>query len=180
MSMSKAKCTAVSSQRRGIAPRPGGGKSLGGIKEDRKEMGNEQRCRTAYAKPRNPRAWRKWVLQNPRAWEMEMMHQVWAAGLHDAANCFQDALEAKWKIESQQKAKPKTNSDRIRAMTDEELAKSLTADSLREEDALREEQSATGAAGSAGSTGSALRWRKARNDSPRRYNQNQRYSCSHC
>ena len=36
----------------------------------------------------------------PRAWEMEMMHQVWAAGLHDAANCFQDALEAKRKFES--------------------------------------------------------------------------------
>lgn len=32
---------------------------------------------------------------DPRAWELEMMHQVWAAGLHDAANCFQDALEAK-------------------------------------------------------------------------------------
>lgn len=60
--------------------------------------------------------------KNPRAWEMEMMHQVWAAGLHDAANCFQDALEAKWKLESQGKAKPKTNSDRIRTMTDEELA----------------------------------------------------------
>lgn len=64
-----------------------------------------------------------------RAWEMEMMHQVWAAGLHDAANCFQDALEAKWKLESQRKVKPKTNSDRIRdrirAMTDEELAKIL-------------------------------------------------------
>ena len=66
---------------------------------------------------------------DPRAWEMEMMHQVWAAGLHDAANCFQDALEAKWKLESQRKVKPKTNSDRIRdrirAMTDEELAKIL-------------------------------------------------------
>ena len=36
--------------------------------------------------------------KNTRAWEMEMMHQVWAAGLHDAANCFQDALEAKWKL----------------------------------------------------------------------------------
>ena len=36
-----------------------------------------------------------------RVWEMEMLHQVWAAGLHDAANCFQDALEAKWKLESQ-------------------------------------------------------------------------------
>lgn len=53
---------------------------------------------------------------------MEMMHQVWAAGLHGAANCFQDALEAKWKLESQRKVKPKTNSDRIRAMTDETLA----------------------------------------------------------
>ncbi len=60
--------------------------------------------------------------KNPRAWEMEMMHQVWAAGLHDAANCFQDALEAKWKLESQRKVKPETNGDRIRAMTDEELA----------------------------------------------------------
>lgn len=62
---------------------------------------------------------------DPRAWEMEMMHQVWAAGLHDAANCFQDALEVKWELESQRKVKPKTNSDRIRAMTDEELAKVL-------------------------------------------------------
>lgn len=54
-----------------------------------------------------------------------MMHQVWAAGLHDAANCFQDALEAKWELESQRKVKPKTNGDKIRAMTDEELAKIL-------------------------------------------------------
>ena len=61
--------------------------------------------------------------KNTRAWEMEMMHQVWAAGLHDAANCFQDALEAKWKLESQRKVKPKTNGDRIRAMTDDEMAK---------------------------------------------------------
>lgn len=60
-----------------------------------------------------------------RAWEMEMMHQVWAAGLHDAANCFQDALKAKWELESQRKVKPKTNGDKIRAMTDEELAKSI-------------------------------------------------------
>lgn len=66
-----------------------------------------------------------WCCPDPRAWEMEMMHQVWAAGLHDAANCFQDALEAKWKLESQRKLKPKTNSDRIRSMTDEELAKIL-------------------------------------------------------
>lgn len=58
---------------------------------------------------------------DPRAWEMEMMHQVWAAGLHDAANCFQNALEAKWKLESQQKVKPKTNGDRIRALPNEEL-----------------------------------------------------------
>lgn len=64
--------------------------------------------------------------KNPGEWEKEMMHQVWAAGLHDAANCFQDALEAKWKLESQRKGKPKTNSDRIRAMTDEELAKLLS------------------------------------------------------
>lgn len=54
--------------------------------------------------------------KNPRAWEMEMLHQVWAAGLHDAANCFQDALEA------QRKVMPKTNGDRFRAMTDETLA----------------------------------------------------------
>lgn len=65
--------------------------------------------------------------KNPRAWEMEMMHQVWAAGLHDAANCFQNALEAKWKFESQRKVKPKTNSDRIRSMTDEELAEWMDA-----------------------------------------------------
>lgn len=63
---------------------------------------------------------------DPRAREMEMMHQVWAAGLHDAANCFQDALEAKWKIESQQKVKPKTNGDRIREMTDEELSEKMS------------------------------------------------------
>lgn len=64
--------------------------------------------------------------KNPRAWEMEMMHQVWAAGLHDAANCFQNALEAKWNLESQRKVKPKTNGDRIRAVTDEILAEYLT------------------------------------------------------
>lgn len=59
--------------------------------------------------------------KNPREWEKEMMHQVWAAGLHDAANCFQDALKAKWELESQRKVKPKTNADRIREMTVEEL-----------------------------------------------------------
>lgn len=30
-------------------------------------MGNEQRCRTAYAKPSKPQAWRKWVLQKPQS-----------------------------------------------------------------------------------------------------------------
>ena len=64
--------------------------------------------------------------KSPREWEMEMMHQVWAAGLHDAANCFQDALEAKWTFESQRKGKPKTNGDRIRAMTDKELSKKMS------------------------------------------------------
>lgn len=57
---------------------------------------------------------------------MEMLRQVWAAGLHDAANCFQDALEAKWKLESQRKVKPKTNSDRIREMTDDELSERIS------------------------------------------------------
>lgn len=56
---------------------------------------------------------------------MEMMHQVWAAGLHDSANCFQDALEAKWKLKSQKQAKPKTNGDKIRSMTNEELAEAI-------------------------------------------------------
>ena len=64
--------------------------------------------------------------KNPRAWEMEMMHQVWAAGLHDAANCFQDAIKAKWKLESQRKVKPETNGDRFRANTDEELAEKIS------------------------------------------------------
>ena len=58
-----------------------------------------------------------------RAWEMEMMRQVWGAGLHDAANCFQDALEAKWKLDA--KKVIATNGDRIRAMTDEEFAEKL-------------------------------------------------------
>lgn len=56
-----------------------------------------------------------------RVWEMEMMHQVWAAGLHDAANCFQDALKAKWEHDA--KKVITTNGDRIRAMTDEEMIK---------------------------------------------------------
>ena len=65
--------------------------------------------------------------KNHREWEMEMMHQVWAAGLHDAANCFQNALKAKWKLESQGKVKPKTNADRIREMTVEELAQKASS-----------------------------------------------------
>lgn len=93
-------------------------------KKNRKEMGNEQRCRTVYAEPRKPRAWRKWVFPRPKG-VGNGNHQVWAAGLHDAANCFHDALKAKWKLESQRKVKPKTNGGRIRDMTDEELAKSI-------------------------------------------------------
>lgn len=58
--------------------------------------------------------------KNPRAWEMEMMHQVWAAGLHDAANCFQDALIAKWELDA--KKVIATNGDQIRSMTDMQLA----------------------------------------------------------
>lgn len=50
--------------------------------------------------------------KNPRAWEMEMMHQVWAAGLHDAANCFQAALEPEymtpWKAEQLMSVRPQT------------------------------------------------------------------------
>lgn len=49
--------------------------------------------------------------KNPRAWEMEMMHQVWAAGLHDAANCFQDALKTKWERDA--KKAIATNGDSI-------------------------------------------------------------------
>ena len=55
---------------------------------------------------------------------MEMMHQVWSAGLHDAANCFQDALEAKWERDA--KKVIATNGDKLRAMTDEEMAKGIS------------------------------------------------------
>lgn len=55
--------------------------------------------------------------KNHRAWEMEMMHQVWAAGLHDAANCFMDALDEKWKRDT--KKAIATNGDSIWGMTDE-------------------------------------------------------------
>jgi hypothetical protein len=44
---------------------------------------------------------------------------------HGENGCCQNALEAKWKLESQRKVKPKTNGDKIRAMTDEELAENL-------------------------------------------------------
>ena len=36
-------------------------------------------------KPVNHRHGENGCCKNHRAWEMEMMHQVWAAGLHDAA-----------------------------------------------------------------------------------------------
>lgn len=63
---------------------------------------------------------------DPKAWEMEMMHQVWAAGLHDAANCFQDALEAKWELESQRREKKNaTNFDKLLEMPHFEAAKFL-------------------------------------------------------
>ena len=64
---------------------------------------------------------------DPRAWEMEMMHQVWSAGLHDAANCFQNALEAKWELESLRREKKNaTNSDKLLNMPDCEAEKILT------------------------------------------------------
>lgn len=59
------------------------------------------------------------------AWENDMLRAVFGAGLHDAANCFEDALRTKRKLELQERArqaKHQTNADRIRAMTDEELA----------------------------------------------------------
>lgn len=63
------------------------------------------------------------------AWENDMLRAVLGAGLHDAANCFEDALRTKRKLELQERArqaKHQTNGDRIRAMTDEELAKLLS------------------------------------------------------
>lgn len=63
---------------------------------------------------------------DPKAWEMEMMHQVWAAGLHDAANCFQDALKAKWELESQRREKKNaTNFGKLLEIPDCEAAKAL-------------------------------------------------------
>lgn len=63
------------------------------------------------------------------AWENDMLRAVFGAGLHDAANCFEDALRTKRKLELQERArqaKHQTNGDRIRAMTDEELAEYLS------------------------------------------------------
>lgn len=64
---------------------------------------------------------------DPKAWEMEMVHQVWAAGLHDAANCFQDALKSKWELESQRREKKSaTNFDKLMEMSDDDMARILS------------------------------------------------------
>lgn len=64
---------------------------------------------------------------DPRAWEMEMMHQVWAAGLHDAANCFHEALKAKWELETQRRERENaTNYDKLLEMPDCEAARILS------------------------------------------------------
>lgn len=66
-------------------------------------------------------------------WENEMLKSVWAAGLHDEANCFEDTLREKRILENRERMRkevPKTNADRIRAMTDEELAEFLMTRSL--------------------------------------------------
>lgn len=58
-------------------------------------------------------------------WENEMLKSVWAAGLHDEANCFEDTLREKRILENRERMRkevPQTNGDRIRAMTDEALA----------------------------------------------------------
>ena len=58
-------------------------------------------------------------------WENEMLKSVWAAGLHDEANCFEDTLREKRILENRERMRkevPQTNGDRIRGMTDEELA----------------------------------------------------------
>lgn len=57
-------------------------------------------------------------------WENEMLKSVWAAGLHDEANCFEDTLREKRILENRERMRkevPQTNADRIREMTDEEL-----------------------------------------------------------
>lgn len=61
-------------------------------------------------------------------WENEMLKSVWAAGLHDEANCFEDTLREKRILENRERMRkevPQTNGDRIRNMTDEELAEEL-------------------------------------------------------
>ena len=61
-------------------------------------------------------------------WENEMLKSVWAAGLHDEANCFEDTLREKRILENRERMRkevPQTNADRIRAMTDEALAEEL-------------------------------------------------------
>ena len=62
-------------------------------------------------------------------WENEMLKSVWAAGLHDEANCFEDTLREKRILENRERMRkevPQTNGDRIRGMTDEELAEKLS------------------------------------------------------
>ena len=62
-------------------------------------------------------------------WENEMLKSVWAAGLHDEANCFEDTLREKRILENRERMRkeaPQTNADRIREMTDEELAEKIS------------------------------------------------------
>lgn len=62
-------------------------------------------------------------------WENEMLKSVWAAGLHDEANCFEDTLREKRILENRERMRkevPQTNGDRIRGMTDDELAEYLS------------------------------------------------------
>ena len=62
-------------------------------------------------------------------WENEMLKSVWAAGLHDEANCFEDTLREKRILENRERMRkevPQTNGDRIRGMTDEALAEYLS------------------------------------------------------
>lgn len=66
-------------------------------------------------------------------WENEMLKSVWAAGLHDEANCFEDTLREKRILENRERMRkevPQTNGDRIRNMTDEELAEKASRNIL--------------------------------------------------
>ena len=62
-------------------------------------------------------------------WENEMLKSVWAAGLHDEANCFEDTLREKRILENRERMRkevPQTNADRILGMSDNELAEYLS------------------------------------------------------